>query len=180
MRKKSSKPKKGVQTFNNVKWLYKKFYSISKKDTILLTTLPIIVALLPILTSYLWARVIDALVALLEINIDSLSSLMSETNIVTLVILLILGGSITNLIHQLISYIRAKYYGKYLQILRMQLAQKLSEMDVASTENPKIYELAQKSRDNFYKIRGFFNSISSIITAIVQIVAKNRFRPNVL
>lgn len=172
MKKKTVKPSL-KKTLSNVAWVYKQFYSINKLDTVLITLLPFLMAFFPIINSYLWAKVIDGLINLTKLNVNTFEQFLKETDIAYVLIFYSVISLISSLFYRIDSYVYRRFYDIHLDIFRMNLTKKLANLDVASTENQKIYKLTLKGRDNLYKINSYIDNFSDIFINIIQLITNS-------
>ncbi len=172
MKKKTVKPSL-KKTLSNVAWVYKQFYSINKLDTVLITLLPFLMALIPIINSYLWAKVIDGLINLTKLDIGTFEQFLKETDIAYVIIFYSLISFVGGLFYRIDSYVDRRFYDIHLDVFRMNLTKKLATLDVASTENQKIYKLILKGRDNLYKINSYIDNFSDIFINIIQLITNS-------
>ena len=164
---------KSFQTVvKNAIWVYKLVYSLSPKDTIIFFGSDILIAIIPTITAYFSARLIDEIISLLQ-NSSTETIALSLTSPVIIIILLTTFFSTLNRITQRIyrySYERIRRY--HLRFFEHELKAKISELDLAQFENPKLSNEIQKGKDNIYKIEVFLqSSVRTIASTISTIIA---------
>ena len=172
-----SDPKKGPDKsfrtlIRNAVWAYKIMFSLSKRDTILLFLSAIVVALMPILSSYLAARLIDEIIALSKSGIASVYELELNSPIVVVLMLTVLATIFLRSFRRVNQYIGERFDYYHLDMFNVEMLTRISKLDIVQFEDPKISNDIRKAKDNFYKIYVFtLNSVDVFIDLITTVTS---------
>lgn len=156
--------KRSLKTlFTNGIWVFKTLFKMSPWITSLYFFSDITSSALPVVTSYLFARVVDQVINLMKSQ-TQLSTLNFRAPIFGAIALLCIFAILSQALKKLKRYTEYHISHYEYKIQEVKLYQKISSLDPQQFEDPKISSVIVKAQDNIFKMREFLKSSTALIS----------------
>lgn len=169
--KKSNKRASLRVALSNGYWVYKMLFKMSPGTMIVLIITTIVNSISPTISYYMFGRLIDKIAQIQFGGIDNVSDLIRNTDIPNY-IMLYAGVLVANrFVSYIASYMDRKINHYYMQFFQLEIAGKISDLDVQRFEDPDTINTIKRAQDNTWKVYYFYKDsiklFSRIITTIV-------------
>ncbi len=154
----------------NATWAYKTMFRFSKRDTLFYILSSILVSVVPIISAYLVARLLDEIITLAASDISSVFTL----EITSPFFLTLMGVAFTSFLNQVMiqlkQYMSERFDHYHLELFEVEMLSKISTLDIIQFEDPETSNNIRKARDNTYKLFYFVSNSSQVLVDTVTLV----------
>lgn len=169
-----SNKQKGRYSVKNIKalisngwWAVKLMYSLSKVDTIMITLSIILVSVVPTLSAYVFATLLDTIITSVSSASYSLQFSLQDP-VIKLSIIFGLTIFLRRTFDKIRMYYKDRFWVMHSNTIRNNLYLKIASLDIEKFEDPEFADTIQKAKDNLYKFNNFIGNGMSLIRSIIE------------
>lgn len=158
----------------NGKWAIKELINMSPFETILNFILLIILAVFPIINSFLYAKQLDIIVDLY--NTQNYQSIFNINHPFIQVILIIAILSFVKAVLKIVQrYLYFRSRELHFKKFEDNLYYKIANLDLAQFEDSKIANTILKAQDNIWKLKEFSDIFNNILSQLIKVIVAGVF-----
>lgn len=154
-------------------WTFKKFFKLSKRDTILLGATHFIKSFVPIAKSFAYAKMLDSIIDISSGNQNLKEALSLNHPLFISILLTAIFSTLNGLVFKWQRYFLRRFERHHIKLFEFEVHKKISDIDIQQHEDPKISDITRRATENMYTFMYFievtFAFISKIITTIATL-----------
>lgn len=157
------------ELLTNIIWSLKILYSLSKGDLIGLIAAGTLEELSPTINAFTGGLFLDELIKTLSYG-GELSIFNLKTPLYLYLFLSACSYSFSALSRNSSKYFSRRYRNYHFRFLEFDIEKRISNLDIQQLENPEIFDMVKKSRDNMWNIHSFADLSTHFVAIIISLI----------
>lgn len=150
-------------------WAIKEIYKIAPQDTIFLSFITAILSVLPVISAFFNAMLLNSIVETIAIKPEITTLLSAQSTVSKMIVLVVLMAIIIYIFNQLFLLVEHRFRNYHIIKHSNLLNLKVSTLDVSYFEDPEIANEIRRATENTFRIREVFISSLRTILSLTKV-----------